>query len=93
MSFRSIPFASNIISPFLTQNSFAGLPLRILSTIIHKSTVSITAQIHSKSHDNTALNCFVSSVSRYSLCISHKASTNHFTAQSSSFSFSVSVAE
>jgi len=74
-----------IISQDFNQYFLAGDHLIILSIITQSSFLSTTAHIHSKSHDKTSLNFFVSSLLKNTLCLSPKESTIHLIAKSTSF--------
>lgn len=76
----SLPLTFVITSPLKRPNSFAGDPAMILSIFTPRSCLSITAQIPSKSPLSASLNFFVSSKSKYSLCLSFKASIMPFIA-------------
>jgi hypothetical protein len=89
-SFTSLALV--MISHVTNQYFFAGDHFINLSIITHISLVSTTAQIHSKSHDNTSLNFFVSSIEKYSLCLSHNHETSHLIALSTSFVLSIQLA-
>jgi len=76
-----------------TSYFFAGDPLRILSTCIHKTTLSTTAPIHSKSHVSACSNLSVISGFINSECLSQSDSTIPFIAPSTSSDFCISSLE
>lgn len=66
--------AFDMMSPFNIPASFAGDPARICLTETPNSLLSTTAQMPSKSQERASLNFFVSSISKYALCLSPKES-------------------
>ncbi|EKE26760.1 MAG: hypothetical protein ACD_4C00158G0003 [uncultured bacterium (gcode 4)] len=79
--FKSIQFAFIIISHDNNPASLAGDHTINLSIYTQKSFFCITAQMPSKSQFNVSLNCFVSSILKYSLCLSFNDQTIHFIIQ------------
>jgi hypothetical protein len=92
-SFKSIPFASTIISHCNTQSFNAGDHFNTLSTTIQSSCLLITAPIHSKSQLKALSNSFVNSGVINSENLSPRDFTNQSITQYSKSLFFVSSAE